>query len=102
MIWTWKWDYDLGSGAEIGIYEKPINIPWIDFDHWLSPSFTLPMTLNLYNYYGANNIENIFCWAPYEEQWWITGFNPKFNQPNVSKMVSIGSIDFIGREDMFI
>jgi hypothetical protein len=59
------------------------------------------MTINLYNYYSKDNIENVFCWLPNQELWWITGFNPTFNRPDVNKMVSLGSIDFIGREDMY-
>jgi len=34
-------------------------------------------------------------------QWWITGFNPEFNDPNVKDMVSLDTIDFTGREDMY-
>lgn len=102
MAWAWRGDYlNLGSGAEIGIYEKPIEVPYTDFKHWRAADFTLPMTLNLYNYYGKNYIENIFSWAPNEEQWWITGFNPDFSDPNVNDMVSLGTIDFSEHEDMF-
>ena len=39
-------------------------------------------------YNEENNIifiENIFCWAPNEEQWRITGFNPDFSDPNVDE-----------------
>ena len=45
-------------------------------------------------------IENIFCCAPIEKQWWITGFNPNI-KPVAKNMVSLGSIDFKGREEMF-
>ena len=102
VLWTWRGDYlNLGSGAEIGIYEKPIDVPLTGSKHWKAADFTLPMTLNLYNYYDKDDIENIFCWAPDEEQWWITGFNPDFGNPKVDDIVSLGTIDFSGHEDMF-
>ena len=61
----------------------------------------MALTLNLYNYYDKDDIENIFWWAPDEEQWWITGFNPDFGNHKVDDMVSLGTIDFSGHEDMF-
>lgn len=48
----------------MGIYYNPVDIPFTDTKHWFVADFTLPMTLNLYNYYESKNIENIFCWAP--------------------------------------
>ena len=95
---------NLGSGAEFGVYTKnDFNIlGWnIKSPHWNVVDFELPMTLNLYNYYGENHVETIFNWAPYEKQWWITGFNPEFMQPDVKDMVSIGSIDFSGHKDLY-
>ena len=102
VVWTWRGNYlNLGSGAEIGIYGNPHKIYPTNLVQWDASDFTVPMTLNLYNYYDENDIDNIFCWAPNEEQWWITGFNPQFNHPDVKVMVSLGSIDFSGHEDMF-
>ena len=43
----------------------------------------------------------MFNWAPTEKQWWITGFNPEYDEPECNDMVVIGSIDFEGRECMF-
>ena len=63
------------------------------------------MTINLYNYYSKDNIENVFCWLPnqepYQEQWWITGFNPNFTSSDPEIMVTIGSVDFTGHEGMY-
>lgn len=102
VVWAWRGSYlNLGSGAEIGVYTNPHTLPVVGIEQWDVVNFTLPMTLNLYNYYSKNDIENIFCWAPNAEQWWITGFNPEFDDPKAKKMVSLGSIDFVGREDMF-
>jgi hypothetical protein len=92
IFWIWRGDYlNLGSGAEMGIYHKLID-PSLDFCE--SANFELPMTLNLYNYYNANNIDNIFCWAPDNKQWWITGFNPDFMDVDVTKMAMIGKVEF--------
>jgi hypothetical protein len=43
----------------------------------------------------------VFCWAPTEDQWWITGFNPDFTSPDAAKMAVLGTLDFSGREGMF-
>ena len=84
------------------LYEA-IYCTWSETDikHWNIVDLTLPMTINLYNYYSEDNIENLFCWAPGEKQWWITGFNSKFDKPDCEKMVSLGTINFAGKEEMF-
>lgn len=64
-------------------------------------NFKLLMTLSLYNYYSEENIECIFNWAPKDKQWWITGFNPEFDDPNEEDMVLIGKIDFSGYEELY-
>jgi len=94
IVWTWKGNYlNLGSGAEIGIYQNPHYIKNTGVVQWDSVSFRLPMTLNLYNYNSVSDIENVFTWAPVEKQWWITGFNPKAIYPNAGKMVSLGTME---------
>ena len=59
------------------------------------------MTINLYNYYSKDNIENVFCWSPNQEQWWITGFNPNFTSSDPEIMVTLGSVDFTGHQEMY-
>ena len=41
-------------------------------------------------------IDNIFSWRPIEDQWWITGFNPKYKyeQADAKNQVMIGSVEF--------
>lgn len=100
VLWAWKGDYwNLRSGAEIGLYNNPTFVS--GSEHWDTIDFELPMTLSLYNYYSPNNIENVFSWLPSEKQWWVTGFNPKFKNPDPEVMVSVGSIDFTGHEDLY-
>ena len=78
VIWTWKGDYlNLGSGAEIGIYTN-VHTIWI-------PKTSL----------------KIDQWEPNEPQWWIKGFNPDFNNPNVNDIISIGVIDFEDNRQMY-
>ncbi|MDE7157344.1 MAG: VWA domain-containing protein [Lachnospiraceae bacterium] len=107
VIWTWRGDYlNLGSGAEIGIYTDPdeIGIPntLLKIEQWdVDENCALKMNLYLYNYYNINNIDNIFCWEPNEPQWWITGFNPDFDNPNKNDMISIGVIDFEEKTGMY-
>ena len=62
--------------------------------------FNLPMTLSLYKRDG-NKIENVFCWAPEEKQWWITGFNPDYTEPIPKDMITICSIDFTEKSVMW-
>jgi len=59
------------------------------------------MTLNLYYYGGQNNIDDIFCWAPNSNQWWITGFNPDHMTISAQDMVVLGSIDCSGCPGMY-
>ena len=102
VVWMWLGDYlNLGSGAEVGIYGTPIYVPKTSAKHWRSIDFRLPMTLNLYNYYGPEDIENVFCWAPKDDQWWITGFNNNFMNPVAEDMISVGTIDFSQKSDLF-
>ena len=65
------------------------------------PPLLTTMKLYLYNYYNIINIKNIFCWEPAEPQWWITGFSPSIKEPDADIMVSIGVIDFDGKEEMY-
>lgn len=99
VLWMWKGDYwNLNSGAEIGLYENPRIVDGVN--HYDAINFELPMTLSLYNYQSGSKIQNVFSWSPEVNQWWITGFNPKFTNPNPNVMVSMGCIDFCGHENL--
>lgn len=101
VLWIWRGDYlALGSGAEMGLYKK--RPPTSDgTTHWDAVDFEVPMTLNLYNFYNEQRIENIFNWKPNTPQWWITGFNTNFSPGNAKRQVIIGSVDFSGHRDMY-
>ncbi len=90
----------------MGIYFRPSKLPSDPdgVDHYnVSKLLVLPMKLYLYNYEGENDIENIFAWEPDEDQWWITGFNPKtVGKADFKKQVMIGSVDFSGYKDHIV
>lgn len=99
-LWFWKGDYwQLRSGAEIGLYTYSTTHSGVD--QYDAIDYELPMSLYLYNYYSSSNIKNVFSWTPIVEQWWITGFNPSFEEPSPDKMVSIGSIDFSSKPNVY-
>ena len=100
VLWLWKGDYwNLQTGAEIGLYVYQSEM--FDTPHYDAIDFELPMTISLYNYYSASNIGNVFSWMPEAKQWWITGFNPYYKNPDPNIMVTIGSVNFSGHEDLF-
>lgn len=100
VLWLWKGDYwNLQTGAEIGLYIYQSEI--FDTPHYDAIDFELPMTISLYNYYSASNIRNVFSWMPDVKQWWITGFNPDYKNPDPNIMVTIGSVNFSDHEELF-
>ncbi|SFX43542.1 DUF4474 domain-containing protein [Ruminococcus sp. XPD3002] len=99
-IWVWKGDYwSLKSGAEVGIYKFDDN--YYETNQYSSIDFEVPMTLSLYNYNGNGIYDNIFNWIPEENQWWITGFNINYIEPQPQNMVVVASIDLSEHEDLF-
>jgi len=91
-LWMWKGDYlNLGAGAEIGIYYGgPL--------HWLTGTdYAMPMTLGLYD----NKGNMIFDWNPKEKNWWITGFNPDYQNVKASNLTLYGTINFSENKDMW-
>ncbi len=85
-IWMWKGDYlNLGAGCETGIY-------YGDGYHLNSATDTnLHMTLSLYD---KNTGDKIFEYSPDDPQWWITGFNPEYQDVDMNDLEVRGSIDF--------
>lgn len=101
-IWMWKGDYwNLQSGAEIGlyIYDRTVS----DNKQYDAINFEIPMKLSLFNYYRdtTGRVDCLYNWEPTEEQWWITGFNPNYNDANPEYMVSIGRIDLTDNIPMY-
>lgn len=92
-LWMWKGDYlNLGAGCETGIY-------YGDGYHLNSATDTnLHMTLSLYD---KNTGEKIFEYNPDDPQWWISGFNPKYQDRNKNELEVRGSIDFSDNPKMW-
>ena len=80
-IWAWKGDYvNLGAGAELGIYRGSSGHRTVDT--------SLAMWMGMIVSYNGEWIIDYF---PSEDQWWITGFNPKYQNVSASNLrVTIG------------
>ena len=82
ILWAWKGDYiNLGAGAELGIYCG--NDP-----HWLvDKNLAMPMGLTL-------RYEDSIIISHSETTWWITGFNPKYQNVNANQLEASFFISF--------
>lgn len=93
-LWMWKGDYvNLGAGCETGIYIG-------DENGWHMSSYVdsnLYMTLQLIDQEG--NV--IFYYEPEEYQWWITGFNPAYQDVKPEDLIVQGTVDFSDNPDLF-
>lgn len=92
-IWMWKGDYlNLGAGCETGIY-------YGDGYHVNSATDTnLYMSIALYD---KRTGEQIFSYDPSDAQWWITGFNPAYQDYYEGNLWVEGSIDFSQEPEMW-
>ena len=83
-IWAWKGDYvNLGAGAELGIYRGSSGHRTVD----TSLAMWMGMVLNY-------NGEFIIEYFPTENQWWITGFNPKYQNVSASDLTATIGVRF--------
>ena len=94
IFWAWKGDYlNLGAGAELGIY-KASGIS----GHWLvDRSLALPMTLKLVD----NSGKELLTYAPTEKQWWITGFNPSYQNVLACNLKATFTVNFSTNQSMY-
>jgi len=84
-LWMWKGDYfNLGAGGETGIYygEGAYKTTYTDSK--------LMMDITVTNTMGRKVME----YNPKETQWWITGFNPQFQDMKQEDLLAIGLVDF--------
>ena len=85
VIWMWKGDYyGLGAGAETGIYRGN------GYHKLTYQDSKLIMNLSLYDKSG----KQIMKYEPGDPQWWITGFNPEYQDVNYKNLRVEGMIDF--------
>lgn len=88
VLWARKGDYwELGFGAELGIYRRLGITP-----HWyVDKNLAIDMTLKVdYRTSTSSSWKTIIDWDPSQaegysdKQWWITGFNPKYANKAIS------------------
>lgn len=63
--------------------------------------YEVPMYVSLYNYFSNRISENIFNWNPSISQWWGTGFNWRYQDPDYHKMIVIGKIVLDSQNDLY-
>lgn len=102
-LWLWKGDYwNLRSGAEIGIYVKDnTSSNQSDTPIYDCIDYEVPMYVSLYNYSSNRVSENIFNWNPSISQWWGTGFNWRYQDPDYRKMIVIGKIVLDSQNNLY-
>lgn len=84
-LWLWKGDYyNLGAGAESGIYRGN------GFHQESAIDANLYMKLNLYNSDG----EAYFIYDPRKTNWWTNGFNPSIQDAHQEDLIAFGTVDF--------
>ena len=83
-IWAWKGDYiNLGAGAELGIYRGSSGHRTVD----KSLAMYMAMLVSYKDDY-------IILHVPDSYQWWITGFNPKYQNVNANDLTALFGIVF--------
>ena len=102
-LWLWKGDYwNLRSGAEVGIYVKDnTSSSQSDTPIYDCIDYEVPMYVSLYNYSSNRISENIFNWNPSISQWWGTGFNWRYQDPDYHKMIVIGKIVLDSQNNLY-
>ncbi len=104
-LWSWKGDYfNLGAGGETGIYKGTGYQTQSATDHALPMKLTVkdPVTGKYIVNYSSLDIDTINNdGGKVGNQWWITGFNPNFQDyKDVDKdsIVQGTTIDFSGHD----
>ena len=83
-VWAWKGDYiNLGAGAEIGVYRGSSGHRTVD----TSLAMQMAMIVSYRN-------EWIIEYFPSKVQWWITGFNPKYQNKNANGLLATIGVRF--------
>ena len=105
IIWAWKGDYlNLGAGAEVGIYRSVIKKGKLIWK--VDKSLAMEMNLVVYYKKGFTSVEQftdndvIIGYAPTEKQWWITGFNPKYQDVKSRDLYVMSCLTF-DNEDIY-
>ena len=87
-VWIWKGNYlNLGAGCETGIYYGDKG----EYHKDSGSDTNLNMHISLYD---KNTGKEIFSYCPEDPQWWVTGFNPKYQDYEADDLAVHGCIDF--------
>jgi RHS repeat-associated protein len=97
IFWAWKGDYlNLGAGAELGFYKRLV-IGDYKTDHWIvDQNFKFKMSMRL-----KYNGKTIINYAPKKYKWWLTGFNPKYQNININKLKVKFVVHFDNHKNIF-
>ncbi len=96
ILWAWKGYYlNLGAGAELGIYNR-LCVASHETPHWLAATDdAMKMELRLM-YKGKTIID----YKPAAKQWWITGFNPYYQDVKLNQLKATFKVKF-NKKGMF-
>ena len=97
IFWVWKGDYlNLGAGAELGIYSRLI-MKGHKTGHWVAETKSaLPMTMTL-----KLGSRTIATYKPSAKQWWITSFNPNYQNVKAKNLSVTFTISFSSKKKLF-
>lgn len=94
-VWIWKGNYlNLGAGCETGIYYGDKG----EYHKDSGSDTNLNMHISLYD---KNTGKEIFSYCPEDPQWWVTGFNPKYQDYEADDLAVHGCIDFSKNEELW-
>ena len=97
IFWAWKGDYlNLGAGAELGIYSRLV-VQGKSTGHWLAETkspLSMMMTLRLCG-------KIIATYKPTTKQWWITSFNPYYQNVCAGSLSVTFTVSFSSNKKLF-
>ena len=99
MLWAWKGDYlNLGAGAEMGLYSR-MTIGVLNTPHWLVDDKSLAVFTSLLLKDDKGN--TIADYNPSAKEWWITSFNPSYQNIKANTLTATFTMDFTGKDSLY-
>ena len=100
MLWAWTGDYwNLGAGAEVGIYETDNDTDAATDFYWVNPFNILKADITLDYLYEdpGRKIDYPLKGSGHGDNWWVCVFNPEAQYPAVLDNVDVTwKISFLG------
>lgn len=97
IIWCWKADYwNLGAGAEIGLYYTDSDESADNNYYLISEDLTLHvnMVINYTTVWGKVVELNNF----HQTNWWVTSFTPGIQEPDIDRLDVDIDVRFVGSD----